>query len=71
MAMNKLIKMCPSSIVSLDVFKLGVDVITQKSYEDSLNFSVDELKAALQKSYKITTVLQKNLDKQMIEMEQR
>ena len=71
MAMNKLIKMCPGSIVSLDVFKLGVDVITQKSYEDSLNFSVDELKAALRKSYKITTVLQKNLDKQMIEMEQR
>ena len=56
--MNKLIKMCPHKIVLVDLFALGVEVITHKSNEESLNFSYTELQKALEKSTKIVNILE-------------
>ena len=56
--MNKLIKMCAHKIVLVDLFVLGVEAITHKSIEESLNFSYTELQKALDKSKEIVEILE-------------
>ena len=58
MTMNKLIKMCAHKIVLVDLFVLGVEAITHKSIEESLNFSYTELQKALDKSKEIVEILE-------------
>ena len=58
MTMNKLIKMCAQKIVLVDLFVLGVDSITFKSVEESLNFSCTELQKAFEKSKEIIEILE-------------
>lgn len=51
--------MCPNTIYLKNVFRLGVDMITNKSYEDNVNFSIQQLQKALEKSHEIECLIKK------------
>ena len=60
--MNKLINLCPDTIYLKNVFRLGVDMITNKSYEDNVNFTIPQLQKALAKSHDLECLIKKKKD---------
>ena len=60
--MTKLLLFSVKKIIEKEVFKFGVDAITQKSYEDDLKFSIKDLTSCKFKSGLIIKTLEEEYE---------